>query len=324
MACVEVPDNITLLAAPHLFGHLFNYGLFGVLSTQVFIYHVSFPNDRLRLKVFVYGLYAMEVLQLVMATHDAFETLGRGWGNTTTLDNPQWLWFDVPLISGIVSASVQIYFAWRIYVLSRSKILSGFIVLIALAQGSAGIASGIKAHLVNSLADLQAETTKSLIVWLGGSVACDIVIALCMLYYLSRGRRGLASDALLARLIRLTVETGTLTASVACLDLVFFLVFKHNNLHLTPALILTKIYTNSLMMLLNNRTQMRSMIGGQVWMTEETGDVELASRSRTSRRRSAVPQQVALRKFPSQERDSVSDPSSLKAETAQESKVTGT
>lgn len=57
-------------------------------------------------------------------------------------------------------------------------------------------------------------------------------------------------------------------------------------------------------------------------MTEETGDVELASRSQTSRRRSAVPQQVALRKFPSQERDSVSEPSK-KIGTAQESKVAG-
>lgn len=99
--------------------------------------------------VAVYGLYTMELVQLIMATHDAFETLGRGWGNTSTLNNPQWLWFDVPLMSGIgrhhsirhlwcrqliaswlVSASVQIYFAWRIYVLSRSKILSGCIVMV--------------------------------------------------------------------------------------------------------------------------------------------------------------------------------------------------
>ncbi|KAI0709497.1 hypothetical protein C8Q76DRAFT_799495 [Earliella scabrosa] len=283
-----------------------NYGLFGVLSTQVFVYYVSFPKDSVRLNAFVYGLYVVEIIQVVLATHDAFETLGRGWGDAATLNNPQWLWFDVPLMSGIVSASVQTYFAWRIYVFSKSRLLSGFVVLIALMQGSAGVASGIKAHLVNSLADLQKETTKPLIVWLGGSVACDIVIAICMLYFLSRGRQGLASDAVLTRLIRLTVETGTLTASIACLDLVFFLVFKDNNLHLTPALVLTKVYTNTLMMLLNNRTQMRTMIGGQVWVSGES-DVEMNPRSQHSRRRSAVPHQVALRRFPSQERESVGD-----------------
>jgi hypothetical protein len=34
--------------------------------------------------------------------------------------------------------------------------------------------------------------------------------------------------------MRLTVETGALTASVATVDLTLFLVFKHNNFHMAP------------------------------------------------------------------------------------------
>ena len=55
---------------------------------------------------------------------------------------------------------------------------------------------------------------------------------------LSRGRQGLASDALLSRLIRLTVETGSLTASLATLDLILFVTFKDNFLHFIPWVIL--------------------------------------------------------------------------------------
>ena len=51
---------------------------------------------------------------------------------------------------------------------------------------------------------------------------------------LSKGKQGLASDAILSRLMRLSVETGAATASVACVELVLFLVYKHNNAHLGP------------------------------------------------------------------------------------------
>ena len=44
----------------------------------------------------------------------------------------------------------------------------------------------------------------------------------------------MGSDAILSRLIRLTIETGTLTASIAVVDLILFLVFIDNNLHFTP------------------------------------------------------------------------------------------
>ena len=51
---------------------------------------------------------------------------------------------------------------------------------------------------------------------------------------LAKGKRGMGSDALITRLMRVTIETGTMTASVASLDLILFLTFKHNNLHMAP------------------------------------------------------------------------------------------
>ncbi|KAI0748587.1 hypothetical protein C8Q80DRAFT_1172658 [Daedaleopsis nitida] len=195
-----------------------------------------------------------------MATHDAYKVLGAGWGDAEALDKPHWLWFDTPLMTGIVSAIVQCYFSWRIYILSTSAILSGIICLIAFAQGCAAIATGIMSRLVNDNAHLQEKTLTSSVVWLVGSALCDILIALCMLYFLSRGKGGTVPAVLLSRLIHLTVETGILTASVACLDLILFVAVKHSNLHMTPALILTKVYTNTLLMLINNRARMRTMM----------------------------------------------------------------
>jgi hypothetical protein len=47
-----------------------------------------------------YGLYLLECLQVAIATRDAFETLGAGWGNLEALNNPQLIWFETPVMSG--------------------------------------------------------------------------------------------------------------------------------------------------------------------------------------------------------------------------------
>ncbi|RDX56527.1 hypothetical protein OH76DRAFT_1477132 [Lentinus brumalis] len=307
MAPPGIPENISLLAAPVLFGNLFNYGLFGILTAQIYVYYLSFPADSKYLKAFIYGLFIVECVQVVMATRDAYAVFGAGWGDVAALDNTHWLWFDIPVMSGLVSASVQSYFAWRIYILSKSPYLGVFVVLIALMQGASGMAAGILVYTLG-LTDsaIQARTATPSTVWLGGSAACDVIIAGCMLYFLSRQKHGSArTDAMLSRLIRLTVETGTLTASVACIDLVLFLVFKDNNLHFAPALTLSKLYTNSLMMLFNNRTQMRRFRGGihtgggRFWVaTEGAGEFETRCEGSASSESPAAPQEFALRKLP--------------------------
>ncbi|KAF8491762.1 hypothetical protein JB92DRAFT_2752710, partial [Gautieria morchelliformis] len=239
-----------------LIGHLFNYGLFGVLSTQVYIYTMAFPNDPRKLKTIVYGLYLLECLQVAIATRDAFETLGAGWGNLEALNNPQLIWFETPVMSGFISACVQLFFAWRVYILSKSKLLAGLISTLAVGQGVAAIVAGVTVNNLGNVSEVQAKAFKPTCVWLGGSAVCDIIIAGCMVYFLSRSHTGYANtDRVLSRLVRLTVETGLMTASVATIDLILFLVFQHNSVHLIPALTLAKLYTNSLMTLFNNRAQ---------------------------------------------------------------------
>ena len=69
-----------------------------------------------------------------------------------------------------------------------------------------------------------------------------------MIYYLNQSRTGFRStNVILAKFVRLTIETGTICATFAVLDLVFFLVYQHNNYHLAPSIALSKLYSNSLL-----------------------------------------------------------------------------
>ncbi|KAI0807597.1 hypothetical protein C8Q74DRAFT_75532 [Fomes fomentarius] len=188
MPVLDIPADVALLAGPQLFGHLFNYGLFGILTIQVYFYHLAFPTDPTRLKVLIYTLYIVECIQVILASHDAYKVLGEGWGDIDALTKVHYQWIDSQMITGIVSAIVQCYFSWRIYVLSTSATLAAFISFVALTQGCAAIVSGVRSHMLDDNSRLQEETLPSSIVWLVGSATCDILIAGCMLYFLMRGR----------------------------------------------------------------------------------------------------------------------------------------
>ncbi|KIM34606.1 hypothetical protein M413DRAFT_161393, partial [Hebeloma cylindrosporum] len=64
--------DIALRTGPRFLGSLLHWGLFGVLSNQVYLYSAAFPKDPLRTKVVVYLIYALEVTQTVLITRSTF------------------------------------------------------------------------------------------------------------------------------------------------------------------------------------------------------------------------------------------------------------
>ncbi|KAI0314887.1 hypothetical protein OF83DRAFT_404825 [Amylostereum chailletii] len=229
-----VPSDVVVLTAPQLLGFLWNWALFGVLTAQVYYYSIHFKADRRGLKLLVYGLYIWEVVQTALIGRDAFAIFGRGWGDLSVLVSAETLWFNSPFMSGTISITVQSFFAWRIYVLR-------IIVKITLSGSDAG---------------LQAKTYPVTTVWLVCSAACDLIICICMIVWYMRTRVHVtfrATDDIITQVIRLSVATGMLTAAVATVDTVMFLVFQNNNYHMCPAIILGKLYSNSLLALLNQR-----------------------------------------------------------------------
>lgn len=249
-----VPEDIQLITGPLLLGYLFNWGLFGILILQVYIYYLSFPNDSRLIKSLVYGLFFADCIQTALTTHNAWHFLSRGWGDLRVLSDPGWSWIAVPLFSGVVSSTVQLFFAWRIWVLSKSVPLAGLIVSIAIAQGICAIYAGVKFAILNDITKI-ATLFPSATVWLGGSALCDFIITISMVTFLARASTGFSqTDSVITKLIRMTVETGLVTTTAAITELILYLVYQKNNLHMIPALALAKLYTNTLLATFNSRS----------------------------------------------------------------------
>ncbi|KAF9484538.1 hypothetical protein BDN70DRAFT_890831 [Pholiota conissans] len=253
----EESINLAQIAGPLYLGILLNVALYGVLVVQVYIYWVAFRKDRFHVKALVYGLFLIDTVQSILLLRDGFVTFGSGFGDIDGLDQAHLEWFSVPYTTAVVSCIVQCFFAYRIYVLSgKSLWVPGAIVLSSLTQGIAAIMAGTKDLRIHLYSLLQKRAVVEITVWHIGTAFCDVLIALSMCYYLyKRDSRHQHTHEIIVKLIQLTVETGTATATVAIVDLILFLAAPGKIYFVTPSFIAAKLYANTVVVIFNNRAQ---------------------------------------------------------------------
>ncbi|KAI0762270.1 hypothetical protein C8Q74DRAFT_139542 [Fomes fomentarius] len=268
----EVPQATLLIVGPVLYGCMTSWLIFGISIVQLYIYYISFPNDRVWMKALVYWVFFLDIFLSVVAGAMGWHILGAGWGRATNLIQPGWTFSAIGAGDGIIATTVQLFYAWRIWVLTKWRILPGIISVIALAQlcATLSIAAGI-ANL-QDVAGLLPFFPRT-IIWLAGGATADILIAVAMVYLLTTAKKNShalkSSDRAINRLIRLSVETGSISAACAIIELGFFLgpTTENTNLHLFFALILGKVYSNTMMTSLNSR------VGTQQTISRGTSDI---------------------------------------------------
>ncbi|KAK0196002.1 hypothetical protein F5146DRAFT_1028081 [Armillaria mellea] len=266
---------IERVSGPLIVSHLLNWGLFGTLSVQLYLYYLAFPKDKKFTQCLVYGLYVVEFVQTILIAHDAFAVFGYGFGDLEALTEVDFSWLTAPVMGAIAAFVGQGFYAYRIFILSRSRIVPAFVICVSL--------TGTVVAIITSVYMFQAgNTTKinnhqmsiTMAITCGGYALCDVVIAICMTYYLTRNNTGFRSTQLLVtKLIRLIVEAGTLTAVVAITILILFVAFPREFYYVTPSLVISKLYANSIYMILNSRFR---IVGGRETYTSST-DMEVTS-----------------------------------------------
>ncbi|KAM5543843.1 hypothetical protein V8D89_002460 [Ganoderma adspersum] len=246
-----------------LIGALLSWMLLGISTVQLYIYHVSFPNDRQLIQAAVYVIYLLDIFQSIVAASQAWQFLVVGWGRRINLEYPGWTFTALPIVSSLVSLGVQTFYAWRVWQLGRWRVIPWIIVLTALTSAGAACAVAIRFAFTRSIISLHATSVfVSVILWLGAAAVADILIMSSMLWLLyavkQRTRPFERSEFVVNRLIKLTVETGSACAIAALVQLGLFSGMPRTNIHLvlpTEALtiVLRTVYSNTLMTSLNSR-----------------------------------------------------------------------
>ncbi|KAK0454308.1 hypothetical protein EV421DRAFT_409871 [Armillaria borealis] len=256
-------------SGPEIVGYLLHWGLFGTLSVQLYLYYLAFPNDRQFIKYLVYGIYIVEFVQTMLLTHDAFAIFGYGFGDLDALTDIHLYWLIVPIMSAVTACVGHVFYAYRIFILSKSRSVPAFVICICSISTVAAIITGVYCFQAGKITELNNRKVSIAVgIWRGGSALCDIIIAICMTYYLMRSKTGFRrTQIMVTKLIRLTVESGLVTAIGALLNLILFFAFRDQIYYSTLALVMPKLYANSVYMVLNSRIR---IMGGRDTYTSST------------------------------------------------------
>ncbi|KAK0493027.1 hypothetical protein EDD18DRAFT_1078693 [Armillaria luteobubalina] len=259
--------------AIQIVGYLLHWGLFGTLSVQLYLYYLAFPNDRQFIKCLVYGLYIVEFVQTMLITHDSFAMFGYGFGDIKALTDVHFYWLSIPVLGGLAAGVGQMFYAYRIFILSKSRFVPILVTCLSLTGYVAALITCVYSFQAGNIAQLDNwKTSIAISIWCGTSALCDAVIAICMIYFLTfRNTNFRRTRIIVTKLIRLIIETGSVTAIVALLSLVLFLAVPEKSFYVTPGLVMAKLYANTVYMVLNSR--IRIMGGRDAYMS--SNDMEM-------------------------------------------------
>ncbi|THV03814.1 hypothetical protein K435DRAFT_851419 [Dendrothele bispora CBS 962.96] len=233
---------------PMFIGFLFNVLLHGIMITQIYLYYGTFKNDNFWMKIFVGVLFFADSLNTIFDAIYLYDSLVKHFADIPYLGKATWVFGTDPALTGIIAGMVQLFFAWRVKVLTNNHWIVAVIVSAALAGLLGGVITAFEVGLIPEFVNFQ-EFKWSVILWLVAECFGDLVITTVLRTHKTGFQ---ASDELIDRIIRLTMQTGLLTALVAFLDLFFFLT-DPTGTHLIFNFPLSKLYANSLMSSLNSR-----------------------------------------------------------------------
>ncbi|KAJ7155252.1 hypothetical protein C8R46DRAFT_1296654 [Mycena filopes] len=263
--------NVLFLFGPLLLGVLLNTMFYGIMLVQTMIYYQRYKSDRRWFKYLVFYLLLIETVDLVSDVGIIFEPLILRYGTPEALlVSPVMLRADAlltvrepfsfspykrPLATRqvLISTPIQFFIAWRIYVVTRSLLLPAVLVILAIVSFGGGIATTTIVSLHPKYSEF-GQFHVEVITWLVSSTICDVLLTASLVYSLwTRKTRDNSTDSYINKIIRLTVQTGSITAAAALLDMIFYLTLPNTSFNFMIDFPLSKLYTNALLSTLNAR-----------------------------------------------------------------------
>ncbi|KAJ7758720.1 hypothetical protein B0H16DRAFT_1720808 [Mycena metata] len=269
--------DVQLLFGPLLIGVFFNLILFGLLIAQMMTYFQSPKRDALWIRILVYYVLFAECSNSALDIAYMYQPLVLEYGsipgnlpslfitrrNSSLSQAPAdpFVASDAePLCVTLVGFPIQLFFIWRIRALTGLMILPIIFALLSAVSFGGGIWTIVRvsgAHRWDHIPRAYNAAT----VWLASSVGTDLCIAVCVAWALRKKKTGFAStDSVVDRIVRMTVQTGVITAIVNILDILCFILLKGKTVNFLWNIPLSKLYSNCMMSTLNARAGFKDIL----------------------------------------------------------------
>ncbi|KAJ7457856.1 hypothetical protein FB451DRAFT_589608 [Mycena latifolia] len=245
--------NVELLFGPMLIGVLLNTTLYGVSLVQVLMYYTRYKRDRKWFRYLALYLLIAETVNTVLNIGLIYEPLIVRYATPRAVEVIPLLLRPDAAVTVAISTPVQLFIAWRVKMLTQSYFFPVVIALFSIISLGGGFSVTIMLSLHPDYASFD-HFHPFAITWLSSTAACDVILSGALIYSLyTRKTGGGTTDRYVDKIIRLTVQTGSITAVTALIDLLSFLFTPGTTLLFIWAFALPKLYTNALLSTLNAR-----------------------------------------------------------------------
>ncbi|KAH9169092.1 hypothetical protein EDB89DRAFT_2073292 [Lactarius sanguifluus] len=228
--------------------------LFGLTVVQTWIYFWNYRNrDSKPLKFFVAFVTFTDALHTIICVYAIYWYLVVNFGNVENLQYSVWA-LDLQLIlSVVIDISVQLYYAWRVYIVSHSIICPIIIVVSVVISSSFAIFVFAYEVSHNRFSDFHTLAWMSY-VGLSAVTVGDTVVAASMCWSLYRRRTGFAkTDSVIVTLMAYSINSGLLTGLLSLASTISIVVSPSSLIWLAFFWAMSKCYVNSLLAMLNSR-----------------------------------------------------------------------
>ncbi|KAG0702835.1 hypothetical protein DFH29DRAFT_485354 [Suillus ampliporus] len=231
---------------PLLVGFVLNTILYGALVTSVLLYFSSFKSDGAWIRLLVTTIWLLSTANVILEFVFLYDTLIIHFGDEDALSRANWVFSLLPCITGTVSTLVQLFFAWRIRILTSSVWLVGIIVFLASAAFLCGIGTTIAINMVPVFTQFH-RFEVVFVIGLASSAVDNLLITGLLVRSLREHKTGfMDTDHIIKKIIRVTLQTGLLTAIWTLVDLAVYIALT-DGMHLIFNQSLAQFYTISLM-----------------------------------------------------------------------------
>ncbi|KAJ6624202.1 hypothetical protein B0H10DRAFT_1785151 [Mycena sp. CBHHK59/15] len=182
MAAIELGNTIGALEISVLFSCFF----MGMLSVQTYVYYYNFPNDALWIKLWVAILWFFELGHLISIAQSLYAGTITGWGNPEALVRFIGLAIS-PLLAGVVSTMVQLFFCRRIQVMGQPYFAAACCALTFL-RFVASFATAIIGLTYHAIVPFLADWGWLMTTYISLGAAIDMLIPMCLCWKLRESR----------------------------------------------------------------------------------------------------------------------------------------
>ncbi|OJA07531.1 hypothetical protein AZE42_09422 [Rhizopogon vesiculosus] len=244
-----------LTIGPAVVGCMIASCLFGCSMLQTYTYYKRFQSDRRIFQLLVAIVMMLTLAHIICIMYWTWTLTVSDLGRITIFSSPR----DANLIlTPLISTFVQIFFIYRLFILSGSKIIAASCIILSTLNLVGTLVNAVKAinyivvddGLVNTAAQSENAQNWLTILTLVAAAACDLVITIGLVYFLQRERRRTKinqTQNIVDCLTLWAIETGLATSMSAVLVIVFFCAMRNTFLWTAFYEVLADVYTNSLL-----------------------------------------------------------------------------